>query len=198
MGRWTIGGVLGMIALIAVSLAAIREASLVWAAVVSYCVGASFILVATFAVLRRVRRTIWLGFSALGGGFFLLTVPFGSTIGPIPGIGPFIDAVSSRLDPPPPPIHDLWLPPERWMKLPLEERKARTIVLTQDSEKDRIYTRALVSRREASRSIFHSLLSLLIGIMGGMLAWLATCSGHRTVPPGARISSIKYESRGRS
>jgi hypothetical protein len=170
MGRWTVAGILGLVAVIGVSLAAIREASLVWAATIPLLAGAILTFTAIMAILRRENRAARLGFAGLGIPYFVVAVLLAPAIGPLPAITPLIDSASTYLDPPPPPVRDVWLPQHEWMKLPLEERRARAIKINQDSEKDRVYTRDLKTRRSATRSIVHPLLSLVIGGIGALLA----------------------------
>ena len=187
MGRWTLAGMMGLIVVVAAGLAAVRESSPAWAAVVSYLVAASFVLVATIALLRKSRRPWWIGFTTFGGGYLILAVALGPTIGPLPGIGRVVDSISDRLDPPPPSMSGLWLPRERWMQLPLEERIARAARLTQESERDRVYTRDLRTRRESSAVILHSLFSVAIGMMGAGLASIATRTRRRRAGPDATV-----------
>ena len=53
MGRWTIAGMLILVATVGVSLAAIREASLVWAAVIPLFIGAFLAFTALMAILSQ-------------------------------------------------------------------------------------------------------------------------------------------------
>ena len=116
MGRLTIAGMLGLVAMIGVSLAAIREASQVWAAIVP-----------------AVRGPSILAFSGGGNGhppasepsppgsgrlsprgpYFVGSVLLAPRIGPLPVITPWIDTLfNADSMPPPPPIRDVWLPPD--------------------------------------------------------------------------------------
>jgi hypothetical protein len=171
MGRLTIAGSLILIATIGVSLAAIRESSLVWAAVVPLCVSAFFAYAAAMAVLRRDRRSAWIALIGLGLPYFVASILLTPWIGPIPVITPLIDQGSTRLDPPPPPMSE-FLNRKEWMKLPVELRKPHVIKMNLESERDRQYQLSLESRRAASRVIAHSYLSLILGGMAALVPGL--------------------------
>ena len=72
MGRFSLAGVLGFVAVFAIGLAALVNATTVWAGV-AFTLTIGTLLASVLAViLRGWRRGGWLGFALFGWGYFLL------------------------------------------------------------------------------------------------------------------------------
>ena len=98
MRRWTIAGMLGLVAMLGLGMAALRDSGGVWAAVAPGLAGASFLAAASLAILRRGRSPGLAAFAAVGGAYFLTSWPMGYAPRNLPVASTAIERVVSEMD----------------------------------------------------------------------------------------------------
>jgi hypothetical protein len=177
--RWTIGGALGLIALLAVGMAALRDSECEWAEIAPGVALGTLLIAAALAILRRGRDRACLAFAAIGGAYFLAAWP----IGPIPRRVPIASTVIERIvlefdavtNPPPPIRHQRWFGAVGRAALrnrPKAEYAAIIREMNVDGERDRRWENHRPWRLMFGRKIAHAWLSLALGSLAAIAAAL--------------------------
>lgn len=190
MGRFTLASLLIFVGLIAVGLAALRDAS-EWTARTTFTVTLAVLAIGLVGAIVRRRRAAWVGFSVLGWGYFLAAFAPGlkDEIAPFLLTSPALEAIFERLHhvPPLPPelgdgldnVHgfpytkivnglQFSLSPEEVQLVQGHQKRVR-------AHHQRMF--GLTDEFRRSRRIGHSLLCLIAGLVGALAGRLLARGG---------------------
>lgn len=98
MRGWTIGGLIALVALLALGMASLRDPWCEWAVIAPGVAAAILVIAAALAILRRGRSPACSAFAIAGSAYLLASWPFGPEPRTIPVASGLVERVVLRLD----------------------------------------------------------------------------------------------------
>jgi hypothetical protein len=98
MRGWTIGGLIALVAILAMGMASLRDPECEWAEIAPGAAAAILVTATAFAILRRGRAPACMALTIAGGSYFLASWPLGTEPRMIPIASSLVERIVLRLD----------------------------------------------------------------------------------------------------